>query len=47
VYCTTLAGHEFVVGSSYGPGTSSAGAAHDDDDLDLGLDLNIMADVLS
>jgi hypothetical protein len=53
VYCTTPVGHFFGFGLSYGAGksyaaeTSSAGAAHDDDDPDLGLDLNTMADVLS
>jgi hypothetical protein len=47
MYRTTSAGHDFGVGSSYAAGTSSAGAAHDDDDPDLGLDLNRMTDILS
>jgi hypothetical protein len=53
VYCIAPVGHFFGVGLSYGAGTryaaetSSAGAAHDDDDPDLGLDLNTTADVLS
>jgi hypothetical protein len=45
VYRTMLVGHDFGVGSSYGAGTSSAGAAHDDPDLSL--DLDTTADVLS
>jgi hypothetical protein len=46
-------GHDFGVRSSYGVGmsyavgTSSAGAAHDDDDPDLGLDLDTTVDVVS
>jgi hypothetical protein len=53
VYRTAPTGHDFGVRSSYGAGTSyaagtgSAGAAHDDDDTDLGLDLNTTTDVLS
>jgi hypothetical protein len=52
VYCTAVAGHDFGVRSSYGAwtsyagGMSSAGVAHNDDNLDLGLDLDTMADVL-
>jgi hypothetical protein len=34
-------------GLSYAAGTSSIGAAHDEDVPDWGLDLNIMVDVLS
>jgi hypothetical protein len=41
------AGQDFGAGSSYAAGTSSAGAARDDDIPDLGLDLNTTADVLS
>jgi hypothetical protein len=39
--------HDFGLGSSYFAGMSSADAAHDDDDPDLGLDLDTMANVLS
>jgi hypothetical protein len=52
MYHTAPAGQHFGVGSSYGArmsyavGTSSAGAAHDDDDPDLGLDLDTTTDVL-
>jgi hypothetical protein len=53
VYRTTPAGHDFGVKSSYGArtsyatGTSSTGAAHDNDDPDLGLNLDTMVNVLS
>jgi hypothetical protein len=53
VYHTVPAGYDFGVGSSYGAGmsyaagTSSTGAANDNDDVDLGLDLDTTADVLS
>jgi hypothetical protein len=47
VYRTSLAGHDFGVGSSYATRTSSTSAAHDDDDPDLGFDLDTTADVLS
>jgi hypothetical protein len=53
VYHMVPAGYDFGVGSSYGAGmsyaagTSSTGAANDDDDVDLGLDLDTTADVLS
>jgi hypothetical protein len=52
VYRTTLAGHDFGVGLSYGvgmsyvAGMSSVGATHNDDDPNLGLDLDTMVDVL-
>jgi hypothetical protein len=39
-------GQDFGAGSSYAAGTSSAGAARDDDVPDLGLDLNTTTDVL-
>jgi hypothetical protein len=47
VYRTVPTGHDFGVGSSYAAGTSSAGVAHDDDDPDLGLNLDSMMDVLT
>jgi hypothetical protein len=46
-------GHDFGVGSKYGvgtsyvAGTSFAGAAHDDDNPNLGLDIDTTVDVLS
>jgi hypothetical protein len=40
--------HNFGVGTSYAAGMSFTGAAHDDDDdPNLGLDLDTTADVLS
>jgi hypothetical protein len=53
VYRMAPAGHDFGVGLSYGVGTSyaaetsSTGAAHDDDDPDLGLNLDTTTDVMS
>jgi hypothetical protein len=47
VYRIALAGQDFGVGLSYATGTSSAGAAHDNDIPNLGLDLDIMVNVLS
>jgi hypothetical protein len=47
VYRTPPVTHDFGLGSSYFAGMSSADAAHDDDDPDLGLDLDTMANVLS
>jgi hypothetical protein len=48
VYHTTPVNHDFGAEMSYSTRTSSTGAAHDDDDdPDLGLDFDIIADVLS
>jgi hypothetical protein len=50
---TAPAGHNFGVGSRYGAmtsnvaRTSSAHAAHDNDDPNLGLDLDTIVDALS
>jgi hypothetical protein len=47
VYHTAPAGLDFGAGWSYAAGTSSTGAAHDDDVPDLGPDLDTTADILS
>jgi hypothetical protein len=47
MYRTSPAGHDCGVRSSYGARTSSAGAAHDDDDPDLGVILDTTMDALS
>jgi hypothetical protein len=39
--------HTAPAAEDFGAGSSSVGATHDDDVPDLGLDLNMMADVLS
>jgi hypothetical protein len=47
VYCTVPVGLDFGAGLSYGAGMSSAAAAHDDNILDLGPDLDTTVDVQS
>jgi hypothetical protein len=47
VYHTVPTGLDFGAKLSYATGTSSAGAAHDDDVPELGSDLNTTTDVLS
>jgi hypothetical protein len=48
VYHTAPASHDFDVGTSYAAATSSVVAAHDDDeDPNLGLNLDTTVDVLS